>query len=60
MGAREENTSEGRLSAQCISLLEEVKDIIEGRRDPATNTPGVPNRWIPITDIIYINQYNQY
>jgi len=31
-------TSEGGLSAQCISLLEEVKEIIEGHRDPATNT----------------------
>ena len=38
MAAGEESTSEGGLSARCISLLEEVKEIIEGRRDPATNT----------------------
>ena len=38
MAAREESTSEGGLSARCISLLEEVKEIIEGHRDPATNT----------------------
>ena len=31
MAAREESTSEGWLSARCISLLEEVKEIIEGR-----------------------------
>lgn len=37
MAAREESTSERGLSARCISLLEEVKEIIEGRRDPATN-----------------------
>ena len=38
MAAREESTSEGGLSARCISLLEEVKEIIKGRRDPATST----------------------
>jgi len=38
MAARELSTSEGGLSARCISLLEDVKEIIEGRRDPATNT----------------------
>ena len=32
MTAREESTSEGGLSARCISLLEEVKEIIEGRK----------------------------
>ena len=37
MAAREKSTSEGGLSARCISLLEEVKEIIEGGRDPATN-----------------------
>ena len=38
MAEREESTSEGGLSARCIPLLEEVKEIIEGCRDPATNT----------------------
>ena len=38
MAAREESTSEGGLSARCISLFEEVKEIIEDRSDPATNT----------------------
>ena len=38
MAAQEESTSEGGVSAQCISLLQEVKEIIEGHRDPATNT----------------------
>jgi len=38
MAAREESTFEGGLSARCISLLKEVKEIIEGCIDPATNT----------------------
>jgi len=38
IATREENTSEGELSARWISLLQEVKEIIEGRRDPATNS----------------------
>jgi len=38
MAVQEESTSEGGLSARCIFLLEEVKEISEGRRDPATNT----------------------
>ena len=38
MAAREESTCEGGLSARCISLLEEVKEIIEGRSNTATNT----------------------
>ena len=37
MATREKSTSEGGLSARCISLFEEVKEIIEGGRDPATN-----------------------
>ena len=38
MVAREESTYEGGLSARCTSLLEEVKEIIEGRSNTATNT----------------------
>ena len=38
MAGREESTSEGGLSDRCISLLEEVKEIIKGRRDPVTST----------------------
>ena len=29
---------------RCFSLLEEVKEIIEGRRDPATNPRQIPQQ----------------
>ena len=38
MATREESTCEGGLSARCISLLEEVKEVIEGWSNTATNT----------------------